>query len=154
MTAAQQASPSPRWWVRRPWLTVLLGTLAVGLPLLVAVARLHSSRWFPVLDLAMTEFRVRDVFTVAHAADRAARAHRRVPRPGQPPGPLSFYLLAPTYRLLGSSSWALEVGTVVVHLAAIATALWIGAAPARLEGRRRRGRTAGTSSSAATASSR
>ena len=55
-----------------------------------AAARRPSSpcaadRWYPVLDLAMTEFRVRDVFTVAHPADRAAGAHRRVPRPGQPP---------------------------------------------------------------------
>jgi hypothetical protein len=30
------------------------------------------------------------------------------------------------YRLFGSSSWALEVGTVAIHLVAIATALWIG----------------------------
>ena len=45
---------------------------------------------------------------------------------GSHPGPLSFYLLAPTYRLFGSSSWALESATVAIHLAAIATALWIG----------------------------
>ena len=48
------------------------------------------------------------------------------PDQGSHPGPLSFYLLAPTYRILGSSSWALEAATVVIHLAAIATALWIG----------------------------
>ena len=32
----------------------------------------------------MTEYRVRDVFGAAHAAHRAARAHRHVPEPGQP----------------------------------------------------------------------
>jgi hypothetical protein len=48
------------------------------------------------------------------------------PNQGSHPGPLSFYLLAPTYRLLGQTSWSLEVGTVVVHLAAVVTGLWIG----------------------------
>ena len=91
----------------------------------------------------MTEFRVRDVFTAAHAADRAAGAHRRVPGPGQPPRDRSASTCWP--RRTGcsaSSSWALEAGTVVIHLAAIATALWIGAPPAGLEGRGRRRRPA------------
>ena len=48
------------------------------------------------------------------------------PDQGSHPGPLSFYLLAPTYRLLGSTSWALEVATVTIHVAAIVTAVWIG----------------------------
>ena len=48
------------------------------------------------------------------------------PDQGSHPGPLSFYLLAPMYRLLGSTSWALEAATVAVHVAAIVTALWIG----------------------------
>ena len=40
---------------------VLIGTVIVGLPLLVALVDLHGQHWNPVLDLAMTEFRVRDV---------------------------------------------------------------------------------------------
>ncbi len=44
---------------------------------------------------------------------------------GSHPGPLSFYALAPVYRLLGSSSWALQASTVVLHVAAIAVALVI-----------------------------
>ena len=35
----------------------------VGLPLIVAAIALRGERWYPVLDLAMTEFRVRDVGT-------------------------------------------------------------------------------------------
>ena len=97
-----------------------------GCPLLVAVVALRGERWFPVLDLAMTEFRVRDVFTADTPLIGLPGRIGEYPDQGSHPGPLSFYVLAPTYRLLGSSSWALEAATVVVHLAAIATALWIG----------------------------
>ena len=47
------------------------------------------------------------------------------PAQGSHPGPLSFYLLAPTYRTLGQSSWSMEVGTVLIHLLAIGTGLWL-----------------------------
>ena len=105
---------------------MLVGTLIVGLPLIVALVDLHSKHWYPVLDLAMTEFRVRDVgwthTPLIGLPGRIAPGSEQ----GSHPGPLSFYLLAPVYRLLGSSSWALEAATVAIHLAAIATALWIG----------------------------
>ncbi|MGZ4214252.1 MAG: hypothetical protein ACXVQV_13560, partial [Actinomycetota bacterium] len=69
------------------------GVLAIGLTTaLVVVSRI---RWYPQLDLAMTELRVRDV----------ASAHRplvgligRIGTPanqGSHPGPISFYLLWP-----------------------------------------------------------
>jgi hypothetical protein len=90
------------------------------------VIALRAERWFPVLDLAMTEFRVRDVFTGDNPLIGLPGRIGEYPDQGSHPGPLSFYLLAPTYRILGSSSWALEAATVVIHLAAIATALWIG----------------------------
>ena len=68
------------------------------------------SPWYPVLDLAMTEFRVRDVFGRHTPLIGLPGRIGEYPNQGSHPGPLSFYLLAPTYRLLGSSSWALEVG--------------------------------------------
>jgi hypothetical protein len=106
---------------------VLLGTAVVGLPLVVAaIALALRDQWYPVLDLAMTEFRVRDVFTSHTPLIGLPGRIGDYPNQGSHPGPLSFYLLAPTYRLLGSASWALEAATVVVHLAAIAGALWIG----------------------------
>ena len=55
---------------------VLIGTVIVGLPLLVALVDLHGQHWNPVLDLAMTEFRVRDVGWTRYALDRAPGAHR------------------------------------------------------------------------------
>jgi hypothetical protein len=105
---------------------VLVGTAVVGLPLVVAAVALHGRHWYPVLDLAMTEFRVRDVFGPHTPLIGLPGRIGEYPDQGSHPGPLSFYLLAPTFRLLGSSPWALEVGAIVVHLGAIATALWIG----------------------------
>jgi hypothetical protein len=113
---------------RRCWLVVLAGTLVVGLPMLVALADLHGQHWHPVLDLAMTELRVRDAWTTQ--SPLVGLPGRILPDhpggQGSHPGPLSFYLLAPVYRLLGSSSWALEAAAVAIHLVAIATALWLG----------------------------
>jgi len=112
-------------FARHPAVLVALVTVVVGLPLLVALADLRTQNWHPVLDLAMTEFRVRDVggpdTPLIGLPGRIAPG----PEQGSHPGPLSFYLLAPVYRLLGSTSWALEVATVAVHLAAIATVLAI-----------------------------
>ena len=66
----------------------------VGLPLLVAVVALHRQRWYPVLDLAMTEFRVRDVFTSHTPLIGLPGRIGEYPDQGSHPGPLSFYLLA------------------------------------------------------------
>lgn len=112
-----------RW---SPRMIQALLTAVLAVPLVVAVAVLSRPRWYPILDLAMTELRVRDV------------GSRHTPLIGLPgrigsfdgergshPGPLSFWLLAPTYRLFGTSAWAMEVGTVALHTAAASTALWL-----------------------------
>ena len=128
MTDLQEAPPvrsaRPEW--DRPAVVLPVAMLVVGLPLVVAALALTRHHWYPVLDLAMTEFRVRDVFTSHTPLIGLPGRTGTYPNQGSHPGPLSFYLLAPTYRLLGQTSWSLEVGTVVVHLAAALTALWIG----------------------------
>jgi hypothetical protein len=128
VTDLQEAPPvrsaRARW--DRVGVVLSVAALVVGLPLLVAVVALASDHWHPVLDLAMTEFRVRDVFTSHTPLIGLPGRIGTYPNQGSHPGPLSFYLLAPTYRLLGQTSWSLEVGTVVVHLAAVVTGLWIG----------------------------
>ena len=111
---------------RHPGRTIAAATLVVGLPLLVALVALRGAQWYPVLDLAMTEYRVRDVFGAHTPLIGLPGRIGTFPNQGSHPGPLSFYLLAPTYRALGASSWALEAATVAIHLAAMATALWIG----------------------------
>jgi hypothetical protein len=111
---------------RRRTAGVVAGLTAVlALPLLVAAAALRSPRWFPLLDLAQTEMRVRDVGTghtplIGLIGRMTAYGHD-----GSHPGPLSFLSLAPAYRLLGSSGWSLLAGVVVLNTVAIALILWI-----------------------------
>jgi hypothetical protein len=94
-------------------------------PLLVALAGFRRPTWTPVLDLAMTELRVRDVFgphtpLIGLPGRIGSRAQQ-----GSHPGPISFYAQAPLYRLLGSTAWALQVATFAIHAVAIGTALLI-----------------------------
>ena len=111
---------------RTSLLLVLACALVLIAPLVVAVVALRRPTWFPVLDLAMTELRVRDVFTSrTPLIGLPGRIGRTLADQGSHPGPLSFYALAPTYRLLGRSAWTLQAGTVVVHGLAVITALLI-----------------------------
>jgi hypothetical protein len=107
---------------------LVLAALAVVLvaPLLVGLVALRQPTWFPVLDLAMTEFRVRDVFSSRiPLIGLPGRIGRTLAEQGSHPGPLSFYLVAPVYKLLGSTAWAMQAATVVVHAGAVVTALLV-----------------------------
>ena len=127
MTAA--AARLFRWWTRLNAMSPRrLGVIAgaiVAIPLGIALVALWQREWNPVLDLAMTEFRVRDVGGANTPLIGLPGRIGVFPDQGSHPGPLSFYLLAPTYRLLGSSAWALLVGTVVLQMVAIGTTLWM-----------------------------
>ena len=90
----------------------LVGVLA---PLAVAVIAQRNAGWHPVFDLAMTELRVRDV---GGSHTPLIGLQGRIGPTGSHPGPLSFYLLAPVYRLFGSSAFALQAATAVFHGAA------------------------------------
>ena len=110
------------------WLVVTGLAALVGLPLIVATMALRRPHWYPVLDLAMTEMRLRDVGT-RHTPliGLPGRIGPSLAEQGSHPGPLSFYLLAPLYRLFGSSAWSMQAATVVVHLAAVVVALALAA---------------------------
>lgn len=106
------------------------GLAVVGLfvllvaPLVVALAALRRPQWFPILDLAMTELRVRDVGTAeTPLIGLPGRIGVFAQRQGSHPGPLSFWMLAPGYRLAGATAWAMEVGSVLIHAVAVALAL-------------------------------
>ncbi len=103
----------------------VVGGLAavVGTPLLIAAIALGRIHWSPVLDLAMTELRVRDVGSGDTPLIGLPGRIGNFPDQGSHPGPLSFYLLAPIYRLFGSGAWSLELGSVVIHLVALVAAL-------------------------------
>ena len=102
-----------RWRADRGrWVVVLLAALLVT-PLVVALVALRHPRWFPVLDMAMTEFRVRDVGTSHTPLIGLPGRIGTLAEQGSHPGPLSFYALAPFYRLFGSSAWAMQADLVV-----------------------------------------
>src|SRR4051794_31332133 len=101
----------PRW----P-LVALFAVVAV--PLLVAAVALRTPRWYPVLDHAMAELRLQDVFTRHTPLIGLPGRIGRFPEQGSHPGPLSFYALWPTWKLLGSSPWAMQVGALVLNAVA------------------------------------
>ncbi len=107
----------------RSWQVGLAGAAVVGLPLLVAAVVLHGRNYHPVLDLAMTEFRVRDVGSMHTPLIGLPGRIGKFPEQGSHPGPMSFYLVAPVYRLLGASAWSMLVGAIVVNIAALGAAL-------------------------------
>jgi hypothetical protein len=113
------------WW-RRP-LVVGAGCLVLlAVPLAVALGVLHNPRWYPLLDLAQAEMRVRDVGsshpTLVGAAGRIEAFGVR----GSHPGPLAFWALRPVYTLMGDTAFGLQVATASLNLAAMAVVLWIG----------------------------
>ena len=110
---------------------VLVGIIWTGfiLGFGVALVALAQPRWFPILDLAQTEMRVRDVFTLHPPLIGLPGRIGTLARQGSHPGPLSFWLLAPFYKLFGSSAWALQAATASVN--AVAIGLKIGRASCR-----------------------
>ena len=117
----------------RPWdrderfanlVTVALWAVLVA-PLAVALVVVHSPRWFPVADMAQTELRVRDVGTIHTPLVGLAGRIGPWYDPGSHPGPLSFWFLAPVYRLLGATSWAFEASAVTLHAVAVGLTLWM-----------------------------
>jgi hypothetical protein len=108
-------------------------TALVALPLIVGTVALRRPPWSPVLDLAMTELRVRDVGTADTPLIGLPGRIGGDGVQGSHPGPLSFWLLAPGYRLFGATGWALHAATAVLDLVAISIALVLGH---RIGGRR------------------
>ena len=108
---------------RRP---VLVGATAAVLPLVVASIVLLGRPWAPVLDLAMTELRIRDVG--GRYTPRIGLPGRigTFPDQGSHPGPWSFYLIAPFHRLAGDTAWGMQLGSAAVNSAAFAGVVAIG----------------------------
>lgn len=115
---------SPYGWFRGH--SVLVLTAVVALPLVVALAVLHGRHWYPLLDMAETEMRVRDVAS-AHPPliGLAGRIGPFGPNGGSHPGPLSFWAVWPFYEIFGATAWALEAATVALNVIAVGLALWI-----------------------------
>lgn len=114
--------------MRRPTSsTTVVGGLVVVLciPLAAAVGAVRHPRWYPLYDMAMTEMRVRDVgFSHPPLVGLPGRLSGYGLQ-GSHPGPVSFYALAPVYRLVGSTAWSLYLGVAVLQAVALTVALVI-----------------------------
>ena len=99
----------------RPLLLVAAPLLT---PLLVTAVWLRRHHFGPLFDVAMTEARVRDVGTV-HTPLLGLPGRLGDDKPGSHPGPLSFYLLAPLYRVMGGTYWALRFSQLALNGAVI-----------------------------------
>jgi hypothetical protein len=107
---------------------VLIGglTALLAVPLAIAVGVQRSPTWYPGTDLAQIELHVRDVGTSHTPLLGLGGRISAFDKNGSHPGPLGFYVLSPVYRLLGSSSWSLQVSAAVVNVVAIGLAVWLG----------------------------
>jgi hypothetical protein len=106
------------------WAAVGIWVLFV-VPFVVALAALAHPRWFPVLDLAQTEVRVRDVWS-SHPPLIGLQGRIGSPgRQGSHPGPMSFWMLWPFYQLFGATSWALQAASASLNLLAVGAVLWM-----------------------------
>jgi hypothetical protein len=106
---------------------LFLGLLALlALPLVVALVALRRPHWYPLLDMAQTEIRIRDI-TGGHPPliGLAGRIGPFGPDGGSHPGPLSFYALWPVWKVFGGSAYGMYASTVVLDIVAIGLSLWM-----------------------------
>lgn len=111
---------------RRSLVALLVLAVLLAVPLVVSVAVLWEPRWYPSVDLAQTELRVRDVWT-AHPplTGLGGRIGVYGADQGSHPGPLSFWSLSIFYRLFGMTSAALQAAAADLNILAMALALWL-----------------------------
>jgi hypothetical protein len=112
-------------WRPTPVVGVAFLLLLLSVPLVVALVVLRTPRWYPVLDLAWTEMRLRDVFSGHPPLIGLTGRIGQLGSQGSHPGPLSFYSLWPFYQLFGAASWAMEAAAVALNVLAMGAALWI-----------------------------
>jgi hypothetical protein len=110
---------------RRERLVGVAVAVALALPIVIAAIAVRTPRWYPQVDLAQIEMRVRDVFTTdPPTIGLGGRIYGINNTQGAHPGPLSFYLLAPVYRLFGATPWAMQVSDAVLNVLALVGTLW------------------------------
>lgn len=107
------------------WKLFAVVVAAFAIPFVVALVVLAHPTWYPTLDLAHTEMRVRDVWSAHPPLIGLPGRIGTLSQQGSHPGPMSFWALWPFYELFGGSSWALQVSTVVLDLGAVALTLWM-----------------------------
>ena len=98
----------------RAWARVAIGVALVPLAVAAVALVLDAGSYLPISDQALIELRIRDIGrhpVLTGLYSRNDWSH---------PGPLFSYLMLPLYRLSGSASMAVNVGTLAVNGASIA----------------------------------
>ena len=111
--------------IRRTVVVVGAITAVLAVPLIWQLVTERDPLWYPLVDLVQIEMRVRDVGTSHPPLTGLGGRIFGLDTQGSHPGPLSFYLLAPIYRLAGSDPWGLQVSAAVLDLAAVAGSVWV-----------------------------
>jgi hypothetical protein len=100
-----------------PWLAVAAVVLALA-PLAVALITWVGSDWVPIHDVAVTDMRVRDVWSsdtpLVGPYSRYLWNH---------PGPVMFWMMAVPSALSGQAAWGTLVGGVLIQAIAV---VWAG----------------------------
>lgn len=109
---------------RHRWVGIVVLTLIIGAPALVAVLSNVAGHWYPTGDVSHTELMLRSIPRHPPLVGVAARVGSIFDQ-GSTPGPSMAYLLFPVYFVLGRTSEAVLVSTLVVHLSAIFATLWL-----------------------------
>lgn len=125
VTARGSGGVCTRRWAFTGWRLYALVVAAFAIPFVVALGVLAHPTWYPTLDLAHTEMRVRDVWSNHPPLIGLPGRIGTLSQQGSHPGPLSFWALSPFYELFGGSSWALQAATTVLNLGAVALTLWM-----------------------------
>jgi hypothetical protein len=104
---------------RRSAVGLLLAALML-LPCVTVVACLAGRPWWPVLDLAIIDLRVRDVWSL-HPPLTGQYSRT----PWNHPGPLMFWLMALVSGPARGAPWATRIGGAVLQGAALAWLAWL-----------------------------
>ena len=95
----------------------------LAVPFVVALVALAKPHWYPVLDMAQTELRIRDVWSSHPPLIGLPGRIGNFSRQGSHPGPISFWALSPFYRLFGASAWAMDAAAVCLNLLVVGALL-------------------------------
>ena len=99
----------------------ILAVVPAAIILFVTLVTVGGATWYLTGDFSHTEFLVRAIPGHPPLIGVAARVQDL----GSTPGPSMAYLLYPFYKLFGSTAFALVSAVDLLHLAAIAGAVWV-----------------------------
>ena len=99
--------------------------IVVLVPAIVAAIAIVRPQWYPTGDMAQAELHVRGFWSHPPLVGAAGRIQNAAGVQGSHPGPLLWLAMWPIYALGGSTSTALVVSVVIVHVATAVLALWL-----------------------------